>query len=792
MTAAASTSEPDDLEPIVILDDAVTIAGTSDQPDIDPRLLSNVVTYAQARVAAGEGASALRVVGADQPTLVAAYGIGYLPRTWQSALGAVARRVFAGRRLADTLVLPAYDAHGAVVDLLAIHARTQGGAYVGVFDQPRGLLASRVASVHTALTVTDSLRVVARGFATGRSDMLLLRGLADAEVNAARLYGSGVRRVLVRTRTNAEAIASVLRAAGIATAVVSAHPQSDGVGYEIVRSSPCVTSTAEATPIIEDVRTLTPASTESARPACAAPTSSDLTLVNHDHHAERTTFTCGAVTYVVEVPSDAITSRLDVVVRHAGQVHRETLDLSVDASRRRFAGNAALRCRVDAATIATHLSALLTHVRQVIANETAADDDARVLVAHGPEREAALSRLRDRNLLDHIVRDLTTLGWVGEDAAKKVLLLTAISRKLTEPLWAMRTASREIVGSHGLGLIAELTPPEDLIHVSRLTNAALAYQDVHSLRHKLLVIDEATALTPDVLLALRVLHQRGALSQAVVPRHNLSGSARTQTIEVRGPIAVLSATAGKLDHGFTTTWCLVPVDESADQTARVLAAERVRYAQPGGGCDAMTRSAIRQHHHTLQRLIASHPVVIPFAERIAFPATTLRQRGEHARFLSLVAASALVHQHQRLSDRGHVVADVRDFDLAVSLAEAAGIGAEPDLGRPAAVLLHALHHAGITTFTSESALALLPHWGRTSFRSAVADLLRLEYVTSPDGGRGQRRSYSLIAGQQPAQRPTITLRPVTADEELVSWSVVGQFATDQLNSRPRAEIDAVG
>ena len=32
----------------------------------------------------------------------------------------------------------------------------------------------------------------------------------------------------------------------------------------------------------------------------------------------------------------------------------------------------------------------------------------------------------------------------------------------------------------------------------------------------------------------------------------------------------------------------------------------------------------------------------------------------------------------------------------------------------------------------------------------------------PDGGRGQRRSYTLIAGQQPAQRP-ITLRPVTTD-----------------------------
>jgi hypothetical protein len=487
-----------------------------------------------------------------------------------------------------------------------------------------------------------------------------------------------------------------------------------------------------------------------------------------------------------------------VVIRHAGQVHREVVDLAVEAARARFAGNAALRCRVETVTIATHLSVLLAEVRRLVASDNAAVMDDRAAVPAGPERDAALAVLRDHALLDRLVGDLTTLGWPGEDAAKQVLLLTVFSRKLPEPLWALRTASREVMGSHGLDLIAALTPPEDLIHVSRLTSAALAYQDADALSHKLLVIDEATALTPEVTLALRVLRSRGALSQAVVPRHNLSGSARTQTLEVRGPIAVLSATAGRLDDALTASCCLVPVDESAEQTARVLAAERLRYTEPAGGSDAGARAAIIQRHHTVSRLIARRPVVIPFADRIQFPATTLRQRGEQARFLALIAASALLHQFQRLSDRGHVVADERDFTRAVSLAEAAGIGAEPDLGRPATVLLGALHRAGVTTFTCESALALLPHWGRTSFRSAVADLLRLDYVVSPDGGRGQRRSYTLVADQQPAPHPTITLcpvtteRPVTTDRELASWSVVGQFATDQLNARSRPEIDAVG
>ncbi len=810
MTAAvAITPESDDLEPVVIMEDELATAGASDRPDIDARLLHDVIAYAQARLAAGDGSAALRLIGADHPALVAAYQLGYLSRAWQSALGSVARRACTGRRLADTLVLPAYDAQGAVVDLFAIHARAQGGAYVGLHDPPRGLLAPRLATAHTALTVTDSLRIVARRFAAGHTDALLLRGPTDAQANASRLAAAGVQRVLVRTRNNAEPIAAALRSAGIAVAVVSAHEQSDDVGYDAAlppSPPPRGSGHEDDADLIgagdhignthllpdDDIPVVSAAVQLAAAPSPPSTPANALTLVSHDQQAERATFTIGSVTYVVEVPHDESMTRIDLVTRHAGHVHREVVDLAVDAARNRYAGNAALRCGVAAPVIAAHLPLLLGAVQTLRAVAETKPDDGAVDVPDGAERDAALTMLRSPTLLGQLTADLTTLGWVGEDTAKQVLLLTAISRKLPEPLWAIRTASREITGSHGLDLIAALMPPEDLIHVSRLTNAALAYQNAHALHHKLLVIDDATTLSPEVILALRVLKQRGALSQAVVPRHNLSGSARTQTIEVRGPIAVVSATAGRLDDALTASCCLVPVDESADQTARVLAAERVRYAQPGGGCDAVTRTAIIQRHHTLNRLIVRRPVVIPFADRIQFPATTLRSRHEQARFLGLIAASALLHQYLRLTDRGHVVADERDFTRTVSLAEAAGIGAEPELGRPATVLLHALHHTGITTFTSDSALALLPHWGRTSFRSAVADLLRLDYVVSPEGGRGQRRSYSLIAGQQPASRPVITLRPVTTEAELVSWSVVGQFATDQLNSSPRAEIDAVG
>lgn len=771
----------DDQVPLVLLDDDDAIAALP-PAGVSPLLLGRLTTYAQGRLQAGEGNALLVALGADHPALIAAYRIGYLPRDWQEACGRVVRQAFCGYRLADTIVVPAFDAAGSIVDLLAIHPRASGGSYVGIHDPPRGLLAPAIATAHQDLIVTDSLRVVARRFAAGSTDTLLLRGPADAQANAGRLFAAGVRRVLVRTRTNAESIAAALRLAGIAVAVVSAHPQSDHVGYDVVSlpSTPSmVTDTvdhaAEGTdsgivllpPDESEEMPASDSATTSSVTAAAAVTvaASTPTLVSHDHQSERATFTVGAVTYVVEVPHDDTITRLEVVIRHAGQVHREMVDLSVPVACTRFAGNAALRCGIEVPLIVAHLPLLLAEVQELHRAETADTRAPESVVPAGPERDAALRLLRSPDLLNHLTSDLTVLGWVGEDDAKRVLLLTAISRKLPDPLWAIRTASSDFTGSHGLDLIAALTPPEDVIHVSRLSNAALTYQKADALRHKVLVIDEASALSSEVILALRVLRNRGALSQAIVPRHNLSGSARTRTIEVRGPIAVLSATAtaGGLEHPFIAACARVSVDESRDQIERVLAAERRRYASPGGDGVALARAAIIHRHHTLQRLVTAAPVVVPFAERIQFPATTTRQCGEQTRFLTLVAASALLHQHQRLSDRGHVVADRRDFDVAVSLADAAGIGADAELGQSAAELVSVIARMPAASVTMDDMRRERPRWTRHAFRTVLAELAAAGLVTSPDAGRGREHRYAITPaaraayGQGRPATPRITL-----------------------------------
>ena len=803
--AAGTTLASDQIQPVSAPISAVSAW-------LPSSVLSDLLSFAAQRLAQGAGDALLAAIGLNQPTLVSAYRLGVLPLGWQQAVPTRLRELVSGLRLTGAVIVPAFDAAGNVVDLLALHPRPRGISYVSICDPPRGLLAPGIATAHHDLILTDSAAVVARRFAAGQTDAVLVRGVADVAANAARFAAAGVRRVLVRARSDAEQMAASLRQVGIAVGVATTHPQSDDLDYDtLVPLEPlslslsislAVDPVASTAPVEALPFETVPESTPTTAPVAAASLvagTAELRLLTHDRQAERATFSLGSTTFVVEVPHDVAVTRLEVVTRHAGQVHREIVDLAVEAARHRYAGNASLRCGIPSAIIATQMPHLLAEVQALHHAMTAPPAEDPEAVPPGPERDDALVLLRSPDLMDRLVGDLETLGWVGEADAKRVLLLTAISRKLPEPLWAVRTASNDVISDAALDVIAAITPPEDVLHLSRLSPAALNYQDEHALAHKLLVIDEASALTPEAILTLRVLRSRGAFSQASVPRHHLSGSARTQTTEIRGPIALISATAGRLERQVADACCLVPVDESAEQTARMLAAERHRFAQPpAADADAgtTTRRVTLRRYHTVNRLIARRPVVIPFADRIEFPAITLRRRQEQSRFLALIAASALLHQHQRLGDRGHVVADVRDFDRAVSLAATAGIGVDDDhgLGRPAVALLSAVQQAGLTSFTVDQIRALLPQWGRSSFRSAVADLLRHDYVAAAVTGPGVVRRYDLLVqpGEQPVPAPVITLRPVNNDCHLVRWLVPGQSATSQLNSQERPEIDAVG
>lgn len=729
---------------------------------LTPLLLTELHAYACGRMSAGVASSALRTLEAEHADLVCSYRVGFLPADYQEALSRPAKRALRGVRLAQTLILPATDEQGVIVDLLIVHARESGRSHDGCFPEPRGLLGGHVVGSSDHLIVTDTFRWLARLVRQGYRNVLLLRGPADAATNARRIATAGVRSVIVRSRRDGDAIAAALAGAGIHVVVESGPITGD----DWVTAATAPPTASDATPMppqtagVEPAPVATPASEPPMEPMpivapdISAPVQTmapaeqtalvddpigmAVRLVDFDRERNLAHFEVGPLRYAIEVAEHELPTR-QVVARRGQACHQDRINLDLPVQRRRFAASAARRLTVDHQRIEAHLADAWRQLRE---REGRIDGPPAVTV-DGEERVAAEALLRDPGLLPRLGRDLEAMGWVGESSARSILYLTAVSRLLPDPLWSVYRATAGAAPWKSLGIIAALTPPEDCVVFHRLTESVLRRTDQRALRHRLLLVDRAETLRPEGAVALRCLREWGGIGWQQVAQAEGAGGAGILG-EARGPVAVLAAAAGELDLRCRDCFLSVTVDESPEQTARTLADQRRQHGR--GGLAALEAQAIIRRHHALQRLLRPAPVVIPFSDRIAFPMTSVRHRDEQAAFLRLIAASAILHQFQRTRDTdGAVLAVEADFEHALA---AAGhlLGLSGDgLSLQGRHLVQRLFAAGWTSFVLSDLGGLVPDWTAYTYRATAEELVQMGYCSATGGGQGRVRRYALEA-----------------------------------------------
>jgi hypothetical protein len=88
------------------------------------------------------------------------------------------------------------------------------------------------------------------------------------------------------------------------------------------------------------------------------------------------------------------------------------------------------------------------------------------------------------------------------------------------------------------------------------------------------------------------------------------------------------------------------VDEEREQTRAIHARQRERETLDGLVRERR-RQAVLKVHQDAQRLLEPVAVVNPFAPRLAFSDARTRTRRDHVKYLTLIRAIALLHQHQR-------------------------------------------------------------------------------------------------------------------------------------------------
>ena len=207
---------------------------------------------------------------------------------------------------------------------------------------------------------------------------------------------------------------------------------------------------------------------------------------------------------------------------------------------------------------------------------------------------------------------LTSLGYIGEELNKKVGYLVAISRKLGSPL-SGAIFSRAGAGKSSLmDVIADMTPPEDLVRFTRITPQALYYAGRQGLRHKLMVCAEAEGMDGSDYVVRELISSKRL--RLVAPINDAeTGTFRATEYEVEGPIALMFTTTRPAIHFENATRCFpMSLDESAEQTRAIH--ESQRRARSGDGLEVRAdREELRRLHRNVQRLIKPLLVVNPFA-----------------------------------------------------------------------------------------------------------------------------------------------------------------------------------
>ena len=195
------------------------------------------------------------------------------------------------------------------------------------------------------------------------------------------------------------------------------------------------------------------------------------------------------------------------------------------------------------------------------------------------------------------------------------------------------------------------------------------------LKHKILAIVEEEG-AEKASYALKLLQSEGELTIASTGKDPHTGRMETQEYHVEGPVMIfLTTTAIDIDEELLNRCLVISVDESRTQTERIHALQR-RSRTLAGLVDREHKADIVRVLRNAQRLIEPLSVVNDYAEQLTFLSRRTRTRRDHEKYLTLIDAIALLHQHQRRKEfrtvNGRQIVFIRatidDIQLANQLA----------------------------------------------------------------------------------------------------------------------------
>jgi hypothetical protein len=456
----------------------------------------------------------------------------------------------------------------------------------------------------------------------------------------------------------------------------------------------------------------------------------------------------------------------------SGAYHMDTLDMYAARARAAYIKQAAVELGLPDEEIKRDMGQILLKL------ETLQDELIRsrgkpkvqVYAMSAADESAALALLQAPDLVGRIVADMAACGVVGEANNLLAGYLAAVSRKLDAPLAILVQSSSAAGKSSLMDAILAMVPEEERMQYSAMSGQSLFYLGETDMQHKILAIAEEEGVR-QAAYSLKLLQSDGELTMASTGKDEATGDLVTKKYKVKGPVMLmLTTTAIDVDEELMNRCLVLTVNESREQTRAIHERQRNRQTL-AGLLAANSKQAITALHQNAQRLLKTVLVVNPYADQLTFLDDKTRMRRDHMKYLTLIRAVTLLHQHQRpvkeVEHGGQLLAYIEvtkaDIALANTIAhEVLGrtLDELPPQSRRLLNLIYELVQglalaqgvaANEVRFTRRD-VREATQWSDNQLKVHCTRLAEMEYMLIHGGGRGHHLQYELMYDGQDTGR----------------------------------------
>jgi DNA primase len=383
------------------------------------------------------------------------------------------------------------------------------------------------------------------------------------------------------------------------------------------------------------------------------------------------------IIYKVIGVKDIFVQDLKVTIKAAKEKDSfyDRLDLYSARSRTSYSANLGSLFRVEPTRIERDLVKILEHLEGERDKAMHVEEKTEELTVE--EQALGQEFLQGEDIYEQIIKDMEVLGYVGEEVNKELTYLVAVSRLLPKPLSVYIQAGASSGKSYLLETLRKLLPSDCVKALTSFSDQSLNYLKEEDFQDKVFMVGEA--IHNEVVEAqVRQMQSENELSRLVTLKDPKTGELNSREIRHRVRIAfMMSSTALYLNPENASRCLVLHVDESAEQTERVLKKQRHKRTFKGYIEEAHTIPEIIRKHRAAQRLLQKIPVFNPFAPHLTFPKIRTTMRRAQEQFLILIDCSCLLRQLQKQRvektdpDTGKTIigieCDLEDYRIAYEL-----------------------------------------------------------------------------------------------------------------------------